>query len=84
MSQEIKNIKEAGALVLRAWRQASPFFLSIELLLMLLLSFVTVAGVWLAVMGDLRCLPAFAAAAAYLTARPLLHVKRVLAWPFMR
>ena len=63
MSQEIKNIKEACALVLRAWRQASPFFLSIELLLMLLLSFVTVAGVWLAVMGDLRCLPAFAAAA---------------------
>ncbi|MGO4475091.1 hypothetical protein AB4Z32_02440 [Massilia sp. 2TAF26] len=84
MSQEIKNIKEAGALVLRAWRQASPFFLSIELLLMLLLSFVSVAGVWLAVIGDLRCLLAFGAAGAYLTARPLLHVKRVLAWPFMR
>jgi len=84
MSQEIKNIKEAGALVLRAWRQASPFFLSIELLLMVMVSFVTVAGVWLVVMGDLRCLLAFGAAGAYLTARPLLHVKRVLAWPFMR
>jgi hypothetical protein len=84
MSQEIKNIKEAGALVLRAWRQASPFFLSIELLLMVMLSFVTVAGVWLAVMGDLRCLLAFGTAGAYLTARPLLHMKRVLAWPFMR
>lgn len=84
MSQEIKNIKEAGALVLRAWRQASPFFLSIELLLMVVVSFLTVAGAWLAVMGDLRCLLAFGAAGAYLTARPVLHVKRVLAWPFMR
>jgi hypothetical protein len=51
---------------------------------MVMLSFVTVAGVWLAVMGDLRCLLAFGAAGAYLTARPLLHMKRVLAWPFMR
>jgi hypothetical protein len=84
MSQEIKNIKEAGALVLRAWREATPFFLSIELLLMVLLSFVTVAGVWLAVMGDARSLLAFGAAGAYLVARPVLHLKRVLAWPFMR
>lgn len=84
MSQEIKNIKEAGALMLRAWRAASPFFLSIELLLMVLVSFITVAGVWLAVMGDLRSLLAFGFAGAYLTARPVLHVKRVLAWPFMR
>ena len=83
MSQEIKNIKEAGALVLRAWRQASPFFLSIELLLMVMVSFVTVAGVWLVVMGDLRCLLAFGAAGGYLTLRAALHLKRILAWPFI-
>jgi hypothetical protein len=83
MNHDIKTIKQAGALVLQAWREASGFFLSIELWLMVLVAFATVGGVWLAVMGDLRCLLSFGFAGAYLVARVALHRKRILAWPFM-
>lgn len=83
MGHDIKTIKEGGALVLRAWREALPFFLSIELFLMVGVAFATVGGVWLAVMGDLRCLLPFGFAAAYLAARGVLHTKRILAWPFV-
>jgi hypothetical protein len=83
MDHENKNIKQASALVLRAWREAASFFLSVELWLMVLVAFATVGGVWLAAMGDLRCLLAFGFAIAYVTGRSVLHVKRVLAWPFI-
>lgn len=83
MGHDIKTIKQAGTLVLRAWREASPFFLSIEVWLMVLVACATVGGVFLAVLGDVRCLLAFGFAAAYLVARPVLHVKRILAWPFL-
>jgi hypothetical protein len=83
MNHDTRTIKEAGTLVLRAWREASPFLLSIELWLMVLVAFATVGGVFLAVLGDTRCLLAFGFALAYLAGRAVLHVRRVLAWPFI-
>jgi hypothetical protein len=83
MNHDIKTIKQAGTLVLQAWREASGFLLSIELWLVVLVAFATVGGVWLAVMGDLRCLLSFGFAGAYFPARIVLHRKRILAWPFM-
>jgi hypothetical protein len=83
MGHDIKTVQEAAALVRRTWRQAAAFLLSIELLLMVLVAFTTVGGVWLAAMGDLRCLLAFGAAGGYLALRAALHLKRILAWPFI-
>jgi hypothetical protein len=83
MGHDIKTIKEAAALLLRVWREASAFFLSIELWLMVLVAFATVAGAWFAVLGDARCLLAFGFAAAYVATRAVLHIKRKLAWPFI-
>jgi hypothetical protein len=83
MGHDIKTIKQAGALVLQTWRGAAAFFLSIELVLMVVVAFATVGGFWLAVMGDLRCLLAFGFAGAYLLARAVLHTRRILAWPFI-
>jgi hypothetical protein len=82
MGHDIHTLKQAGALVLRTWRKAFPFFLSIELALMVLVAVATVAGVWLAVMLDARSLLAFGFAIAYLATRTVLHIKRKLAWPF--
>jgi hypothetical protein len=83
MGHDVKTIKQAGTLVLQTWRAAAAFFLSIELALMVLVAFATVGGVWLAAMGDLRCLLAFGVAGGYLALRAVLHMKRVLAWPFI-
>jgi hypothetical protein len=83
MGHDIKTIKQAGALVLHTWRGAAAFFLSIELGLVVLAAFATVGGVWLAAMGDVRCLLAFGVAGGYLALRAVLHVKRILAWPFI-
>ena len=83
MGHNIHTLKEAGALALRTWRNAAPFFLSIELALMLLVAVSTVAGVWLAVMLDARSLLAFGFVIAYLVTRTLLHVQRKLSWPFI-
>ena len=83
MNEEARTIKDAIALVLRAWREATPFFLSIELWLMVLVAGATVGGVWLAFMGDLRSLLAFGFAVGYVAVRVVLHVKRILGWPFM-
>jgi hypothetical protein len=83
MGHDTKSIQQAAKQVLRAWRGASPFFLSIELWLVVLVAFAIVGGMFLAVLGDLRCLLPFGFAGAYLVARPMLHVKRILAWPFI-
>jgi hypothetical protein len=83
MGHDIKTIQEAGTRVRQAWHEASPFFLSIELWLVVLVAFATVGGLFLAVLGDLRCLLFFGFAGAYMVARPVLHVKRILAWPFI-
>ena len=83
MVHNIHTFKEAGALALRTWRNASQFFLSIELALMVLVAGTTVAGVWLAAMLDARSLLAFGFAIAYVGTRTVLHVKRKLSWPFI-
>jgi hypothetical protein len=83
MSRDIKTFKEAGALVRRTWREAADFFFSLELVLMVLVAFAAVGGMWLAAMGDLRCLLPFGFAVAYVVARTMLHLKRILAWPFI-
>ena len=83
MHHQIKTLKEAGALTLRIWREAIHFFLSIELWLMVLVSGATVAGVWLAAMGDARSLLSFGFAIAYVVTRTILHVKRIVSWPFI-
>lgn len=83
MGHDIKTFREAAALLLRVWREASGFFLSIELWLMVLVAATTVGGAWLAVLGDAWSLAAFAVAFGYVGARTVLHLKRILAWPFM-
>jgi len=83
MGHDIKTIKEARALLLKTLRAAAPFFLSIELWLMVGVAFATVAGVWLAVMGDALCLLPIGFAGGYLVTRSVLHAKRILSWPFI-
>lgn len=83
MGHDIKTIEEALALLQRVWREASAFFLSIELWLMVLVAASTVAGTWLAVMGDAWSLLAFSFAFGYVAARTVLHLKRILSWPFI-
>lgn len=83
MGHDIHTLKEARALLLRTWRKAFPFFLSIELALMVLVAAATVAGLFFAVMGDLRSVLAFGFAIAYVAARSVLHVKRIISWPFI-
>jgi len=83
MGHDIHTLKDAAALLRRVWRNAIPFFLSIELALMVLVAIVTVAGVFFAVMGDLRSVLAFGTAIAYVGTRAVLHVKRIVSWPFI-
>ncbi|MDB5791286.1 MAG: hypothetical protein JWQ80_1310 [Massilia sp.] len=83
MRHEIKTLKEAGALTLRVWRESIHFFLSIELWLMVVVAAATVAGVWLAALGDARSLLSFGFAIAYVVTRTILHVKRIVSWPFI-
>jgi ABC-type multidrug transport system permease subunit len=83
MGHDIHTLEEARALALRTWRNAAPFFLSIELALMVLAAMATVAGVWLAVLLDARSLLAFGFAIAYMATRTVLHLKRKLSWPFI-
>lgn len=83
MGHDIKTFREACALLLRVWRDAAAFFLSIELWLMVLVAAATVGGAFLAVMGEAWCLLAFGLAFGYIAARTVLHVKRILSWPFI-
>jgi hypothetical protein len=79
----IHTLKDATALLRRVWRNAIPFFLSIELALMVLVAVATVAGVFFAVMGDLRSVLAFGLAITYVGTCLVLHVKRIVNWPFI-
>lgn len=83
MNTEVKTFRDAVVLVLRAWRQSIPFFVSIELWLMLLVAVATVGGVWLTAMADGRAVLAFGFAIGYVATRTVLHVKRILHWPFI-
>ena len=80
--RDINTPKEAGALTLQVWRKALPFFLSIELWLMVLVAGATVGGLFLAVLHDARSLLAFGFAIGYVALRSVLHVKRIVTWPF--
>lgn len=83
MGHDIKTFREAAALVLRVWRASSGFFLSIELWLMVLVSGAAVGGAFLAVMGSSWSLLAFGSVIAYVATRTTLHMRRILAWPFI-
>ncbi len=83
MGHDIKTFREAAALLLRVWRESRAFFLSIELWLMVLVAGATVGGAWLAVMGSSWSLPVFGFAIGYVATRTALHMKRILAWPFI-
>lgn len=82
MNTRLAAIKSAIALARGIWREASGFLLSIELWLLMLVAASLVAGVFLAFTGDLRSLLLFGFVIAYFTARPVLHVKGILKWPF--
>lgn len=83
MGHDIHTFNEARALALRVWRNAAAFFLSIELALMLLVALSTVAGLFLAFMGDFRSILCFGFAIGYMAARTVLHLKRKLSWPYI-
>jgi hypothetical protein len=83
MGHDIKTFREAATLMLRVWRESSGFFLSIELWLMVLVAGATVGGAFLAVVGSGWSLLAFGFVVAYVATRTTLHMKRILAWPFI-
>ncbi|GAB2845602.1 hypothetical protein GCM10027277_12180 [Pseudoduganella ginsengisoli] len=65
------------------WRQTAGYFKSIEVWLLLLVAVAMVAGVFFAFMLDPRGLLAFGFVLGYLVARPVLHAKGILKWPFL-
>lgn len=83
MQKPVKTPLEALKLIVATWRNAAPFFASIEVWLMVLVAAATVGGVFLAAMGDARSLLAIGFAVGYLVLRPVLHAKGILAWPFL-
>jgi hypothetical protein len=83
MEKPVKAPGEALKLIAHAWRQTGPFFTSIEVWLMVLVSAAIVGGIFLAAMGDARSLLAIGFAIGYLMLRPVLHVKGILSWPFL-
>jgi len=83
MNHLIKSVRELIALFGEAWHEASSYLKSIEVWLMFAMSGFTVAGFFLAFMGELSAFLAFGIVIAYFTIRPILHVKGILRWPFL-
>jgi hypothetical protein len=83
MEKPVKTPQEAIKLIAATWRRAKPFFSSIEVWLMVVVAAAVVGGIFLAAMGDARCLLAIGFAVGYLVARPVLHAKGILSWPFL-
>lgn len=83
MQKPVKTPREAFKVTVKTWRQAAPFFASIEVWLMVLVAATTVGGIFLAAMGDVRSLLAIGFAVGYLVVRPVLHAKGILSWPFL-
>lgn len=83
MQKPVKTLQEAFKVTVDTWRLAAPFFTSIEVWLMVLVSAATVGGIFLAAMGDPRSLLAIGFAVGYLVLRPVLHAKGILGWPFL-
>jgi len=83
MEKPVKTPQEALKMLIATWRRAAPFFASIEVWMMVLVAASTVGGIFLAAMGDARCLLAIGFAVGYLVLRPVLHAKGILSWPFL-
>jgi len=83
MEHPVKTPKQALALIVQVWSQTGGFFRSIEVWLMVAVAAAMVGGLFLAAMGDARSLLAFGFAFGYLVARPVLHHKGILSWPFI-
>ncbi|WP_137173747.1 hypothetical protein [Massilia sp. HP4] len=82
MAHHLKYARQVAAEVRHVRSEVAGFLLSIELWLMVLAAASMVAGFWLAFMGDWRCLQAFGFALGYPVLRVVLHLRRLLAWPF--
>ncbi len=83
MEQPVKTPKEALKLIAATWARTGVFFKSIEVWLMVVVAAAIVGGIFLAAMGDARCLLAIGFAVGYLVLRPVLHAKGILSWPFL-
>lgn len=83
MEKPVKSPSEALKAIIAAWRDARPFFASVEVWLMVLVAASIVGGMFLAAMGDARCLLAVGFGVGYLVLRPVLHAKGILSWPFL-
>lgn len=68
---------------IHVWQQSVEYFKSIEVALVLCMAFAMVGGVWLTALGDARGLILLATVLGYFIARPVLHVKGILSWPFL-
>lgn len=68
---------------IRVWQTSAEYFKSIEVALVLGMAFAMVGGVWLTALGDARGLILLATVLVYFIARPVLHVKGILSWPFL-
>jgi len=82
MAHDLKSAKQVAAEVRHVWREAGGFLRSFELWLMVGAAGSMVGGVWLAFMADWRCLPAFGFAIGYPALRIVLHLRRLVSWPF--
>ena len=83
MDKPIKSVKELPGLFVQAWCAASGYFKSIEVWLVFVMAGLMVAGLFLAFMGEPGSIAAFLTVIAYFIARPILHVKGILKWPFL-
>lgn len=83
MNSEVKTFKDACVLTARVWRASAGFFKSIEVWLLVLVAIAMVAGVFFAFMLDVRGVLAFGFVLAYFVARPVLHARGILKWPFL-
>lgn len=83
MAHDTKTFTHALEMVRCALRQSASYFRSIEVWLMVVVAGATVGGFWLAFIGEPDSLLVFAAAWVYLTLRVVLHIKRIVSWPFM-
>lgn len=82
MNHEVNTLKSARKLTTRVWRESAVFFKSIEVWLMVLVAVAMVAGVFFAFMLDVRGVFAFGFVISYFIARPVLHARGILKWPF--
>lgn len=83
MRAHLAFLRDTVSALRHIWRETSGFFLSIELWMMVALSWALVAACWLAFIGDLRSVAVFVGLSVYVGVRCVLHVKRILHWPFI-